>query len=107
MKNPTAYAERFRYDHGAYYLWVPALFWEDHADRCPSDTGDAGIAREVSTARNRVKINGTPAQLQTLYDDAVFYAGDDGPDECPANLKRSAKRCVEILDAFAEREGHS
>jgi hypothetical protein len=79
-------------------LWVPATFWDDHADRCPSDDGSAGLMREDKRRGNRVRVTGSARQLECLRSDAAFYCGVDGPDECPANIKRSARRTLEVIN---------
>jgi hypothetical protein len=77
---------------------VPAYFWDDHSDRCPCD-GDPeqAMAREVKRSGSRVTIEGTPAQLECLRSDAAYYCDRDGPDECPAGLKRSAAATLRAL----------
>lgn len=86
-------------------LWVPATFWEDHADRCPTDNGDDGLCRKRRCAGHRVFIRGSDAQLQVLRDDAAFYAGEDGPDECPAAIRRSAARTLRAIDGYLGARG--
>lgn len=81
-------------------LWVPATFWDDHADRVPADDGDAGVCREVARAAARVRIRGSSAQLQVLHNDAAFYTGKDGPDECPPAIRRSAVRTVGAINRY-------
>lgn len=76
---------------------VPLAFWLDHADRCPSDRGQEGIAELVRTVGNRALIRGTKDQLAELYADAEFYADPDSMDECPRYLRESAKRTVAAL----------
>lgn len=80
-------------------IWVPALFWDDHKDRCPSDFGDAGICTEMLDSRDgrRVLIRGTKEQIECLRSDAAFYCDRDGPDECPVSLKRSAKATLAAI----------
>jgi len=77
---------------------VPALFWDDHADRCPCD-GDPEIAMasEVTRSGSRVTILGNESQIECLRSDAAFYADKWGPDEAPANLKRSAIATLKAL----------
>jgi hypothetical protein len=79
--------------------WVPAKFWDDHCDRCPCD-GDPEIcmANEVRRAGNRVLIEGNEKQIDCLRSDAEFYCDRDGPDECPAGLKRSATATLRALN---------
>lgn len=78
-------------------FWVPAMFWSDHADRCPSDAGDAGICTELRESGRRVLIEGTPAQISALKSDAEFYSHRDGPDECPRGLVSSAKATLAAI----------
>lgn len=80
-------------------LWVPSRFWDDHAERCPSDDGEAGLCTEVRSSGRRTQIEGTPAQVECLRSDAAFYCDRWGPDECPPGLKRSARA---TLDAIAK-----
>ena len=78
-------------------LWVPAYFWSDHADRCPADDPETDMARELREAGRRVLIEGSPKQIETLRSDAAFYCDRDGPDECPAGLKRSARATLDAI----------
>lgn len=84
-------------------LWVPTTFWDDHVDRVPSDFGGAGLCDELERRGNRVRIRGSARQVECLRRDAAYYCDKDGPDECPANIKRSARRTLELLDQ-ARRE---
>lgn len=77
------------------FYWVPATFWDDHADRCPSDTGEAGICVEVRRSGRRVLVSGTFEQVDCLKSDAMFYA-EGNADDC-ANIIRSAKRTLSAL----------
>lgn len=78
-------------------LWVPAMFWNDHAERCPSDDGEKGICTEIREAGRRVLIVGTPEQIECLRSDAAFYCDRDGPDECPPGLVRSARATLAAI----------
>lgn len=79
---------------------VPAMFWNDHAERCPSDKGQEGICREVQEMGRRVRIVGTPEQIEALRSDAAFYAGDN-VDDCPG-LQRSARATLEAIAKVME-----
>lgn len=79
-------------------FWVPATFWDDHADRAPSDLGQAGICREDRRAGQRVRIAGKAEQVECLRSDAKFYCDRDGPDQCPRSIKDSARRTLDIID---------
>ena len=79
------------------FVWVPALFWDDHSERCPADEPDKDMATEVRRNARRVLIQGSYHQLETLRSDAAFYA-DRNVDDCD-HLVRSAKR---TLDALAD-----
>lgn len=76
-------------------LWVPSYFWNDHADRCPSDDGEDGMCIEVRSAGNRTLLAGTPKQIETLRSDAAFYAAGN-VDDCP-QLIRSAKSTLAAI----------
>lgn len=79
-------------------VYVPAMFWDDHCDRCPCDGDpDLVMAKEVRRSGSRVLIEGTPEQLEVLRSDAAFYADRWGPDECPPGLKRSAAATLKAL----------
>lgn len=86
-----------------YRLKVPALFWDDHADRKPCDGDPAEyIAREVGRCGKRVCIEATPLQLATLQFDAVFYTHPDGPgadDPAYRSLRRSAAATLAAINA--------
>lgn len=84
-------------------FYVPSTFWDDHADRCPCD-GDPEVAMASELARKgaRVLIAGSPAQIECLRSDAAYYCDRSGPDECPPQIKRSAKA---TLDAIAKAKG--
>lgn len=82
-------------------LWVPSMFWGDHAERCPSDDGEAGICTELRKSGRRVLIDGTPAQIEALRSDAAFYCHRDGPDECPRGLVSSARATLAAIDKAA------
>ena len=79
-------------------LWVPSTFWADHADRTPCDNPETDMAQEIESSGNRTLIEATAKQLETLKSDAAYYCDKDGPDECPANLIRSA---IATLNAIA------
>lgn len=78
--------------------WVPAKFWDDHAERCPCD-GDPEIemAKEVRRTRNKVLIEGTDSQIEILRSDADFYADKWGPEQLPPGLKQSAILTIKAL----------
>lgn len=80
-----------------YQLLVAATFWDDHCDRCPCDKGDQGLATEIKREGARVRIEGTREQIQCLYSDADFYAGEDAPDMSPIEIVRSARRVRAVL----------
>lgn len=77
-------------------LWVPSTFWDDHAERCPSDEGPRGICTEVRQSGRRTLIVGTPEQLECLRSDAGFYA-EGNVDDCPA-LVRSARLTLAAIE---------
>jgi len=79
------------------FFWVPAKFFDDHAERCPADEGEVGICKEERRSGNRVLIYGTFRQLDNLRGDAEFYA-ESNVDDCAA-LVRSAKATLAVLDA--------
>lgn len=77
---------------------VPAMFWDDHCDRCPCDGDpDEAMASEVRRVGRRVLIEGSTAQIKCLLSDAEFYSDRWGPDECPPGLKASAKATVAAI----------
>lgn len=78
------------------YCWVPAKFWDDHSERCPTDNGEKGLCVEEKRAGSRVLIYGSAAQYANLRGDAEFYA-QGNVDDCAA-LVRSAKATVAALD---------
>lgn len=77
------------------FAWVPAKFWDDHSERCPSDTGEAGISKEQERKGRQVLIYGNFDQIECLRSDAEFYA-QGNVDDCAA-LVRSAKATLEAL----------
>lgn len=85
-----------------YRITVPALFWDDHCDRCPCD-GDPelAMAREIKRDKcypsRKVIIEGTIQQIEVLRSDAAFYCDRNGPDECPPGIKRSAKATLAAI----------
>lgn len=87
-------------------IWVPATFWDDHRDRCPSDDGEAGIASEIRRVGAKVLIRGSAAQIGCLRSDAEFYTDRLGPDASPTALKRSAAATLKsIKQALATHSG--
>ncbi len=80
--------------------WVPAKFWDDHADRCPVDEGSEGIATVIRSAGSRVLIEGTAGQLDALRSDAAYYCDPAAFDEVdlPPGLRRSAAATIRALD---------
>jgi hypothetical protein len=79
-------------------LYVPALFWADHSERCPCDGDpDKAMARELRQAGRRALIEGTPEQIECLRSDAAFYCDPAGPDEAPANIVRSARATLAAI----------
>lgn len=83
-------------------LWVPAMFWADHADRSPCDNADTDMAVEVRESGNRVLIEGDARQIETLRSDAAFYCHPSGPDEAPAGLVRSAAATLKAIKKSKE-----
>lgn len=81
------------------YIFVPSIFWDDHSDRCPCD-GDPeeAMAKEVRRAGRRVLVEGTAAQIECLRSDAAFYCDNDGPDEAPASIVRSARATLAAIE---------
>lgn len=72
-------------------IYVPALFWEDHFERCPCDGDpDLAMAREIRRAGRRM-LMGNAEQIECPRSDAAFYCDGYGPDEAPANIVRSAR----------------
>lgn len=84
-------------NHTPLRLWVPAKFWEDHSERCPCDDPETEMATEVREGGNRVLIEGTPKQIETLRSDAEFYAAGN-VDDCAA-LVRSARATLAAIAA--------
>lgn len=71
-------------------VWLPAMFWTDHAERCCEHEGEWD---ELRRARNRVQVSLDKAALENLRSDANYYGGPDGPDEDRA-LRNSAQRTM-------------
>lgn len=75
---------------------VPAGFWNDHKDRSPDNGPGVGIASEIRASGRSVVIQGTPAQIDGLLSDAVYYANQDNHD-ADRWLTESARRTVAAL----------
>jgi hypothetical protein len=89
-----------------HYIYVPALFWDDHSERCPCDGDpDFAMASEVRRAGKRVLIEGNAAQIECLRSDAAFYADPSGPDECPRNIINSARATLAAIAKVTGQEG--
>lgn len=78
---------------------VPALFWLDHADRCPCDRPEQ-MADEISIQNRIAFVMANAEQLECLRSDAAFYAGDN-VDDC-RSIQRSARA---TLAAIAKATG--
>lgn len=76
------------------FVWVPALFWDDHSERCPTDDPGAMCSEEKRAGR-RVLVSGDARQFETLRSDAAFYA-ERNVDDCD-HLVRSAARTLRAL----------
>jgi putative aminopeptidase FrvX len=76
-------------------LWVPRLFWDDHADRC---CDHPGMRRELVRLASRIKVELDKDALDDLKSDAEYYAGNGAPDwHDGAAIRRSAKKCRAAL----------
>jgi hypothetical protein len=82
-------------------FWVSLKFWVDHCDRAPSDTGEAGMCKELRRSKTRALIQGTAEQIDCLRGDAAFYA-EGNVDDCPG-LVRSARGVLAALPARDDR----
>lgn len=82
-------------DSGSYNVWLPAKFWNDHADR----ELPAGVL--IKTRGNRVQVNCTHDELAEILNDAEYYSDPAGPDdyEGRAAMVRSAKATVRAIKA--------
>lgn len=87
------------YEASFFEFYVPLVFWLDHADRCPSDLGENGLAELARVSGRRAFIRANRVQMAELYADAEFYADPDSMDECPRYLRETAKRTVAALKA--------
>lgn len=66
-------------------VWLPAMFWEDHAERdLPSGT-------LLRSAGHRVQVAVSGSELNEIESDAVYYSADV---DCYPELIASAKRTV-------------
>lgn len=79
---------------GAKLVRVPRLFYEDHTE---GRLLPAPPPLEVSA--RTVTIDVRHPFVKHLLDDAQFYADPRTMDECPAELRRSAKAMVRALTA--------
>ena len=77
-------------------IWIPAIFWDDHSDRCPYDD-PANMPEEIKRAGNRVQILASADGLRGLRNDAEFYADRDNMDDCPRCYVDSAKRTLAAI----------
>jgi hypothetical protein len=59
------------------------------------------MAHEVERSAKGVTIEGTHAQIEVLRRDAAFYCDTDGPDQCPAGLKLSARATLRAIKKAA------
>lgn len=76
-------------------IWLPAKFWNDHADR------ELPAGELVREAGSRVLVKVTCDELSEIRSDASYYADPAGPDdyEGRAAMVRSAKATVRAIDA--------
>jgi hypothetical protein len=82
-------------------LWLPAKFWNDHADR------ELPSGELLCESGNRVRIRATDAELAEILNDAEYYADAAGPDEYEgrAALVRSAKATIRrIREVFSSNK---
>ena len=81
------------------HLWVPATFWNDHAERNPCDPGQT-IATEVREAGRRVCIEADISQIEVLRNDAAFYA-EGNVDGCRGLILSARATLAAIAKATA------
>jgi hypothetical protein len=80
------------------HVRVPGLFWHDHADRAPYDEGQVG-PRPLQVHRLYALFEADDPGLPLLLADARYYADAGNMDECPRNLRESARRTAAALEA--------
>lgn len=77
-------------------LAVPETFWNDHADRSPTNPGEQ-LAVPVGYKGRCVLIRADDPGIKVLLSDAIYYADADSMDECPRHVRDSARRTVAAL----------
>ena len=75
---------------------LPAVFWIDHADRCPPVNGEEWQELRRTTRTITVELN--RAAFENLLSDAEYYSSRWGPDDCPRRIIESARRSYAILN---------
>lgn len=84
---------------------VPGLFWADHADRRPGEAQGDAIAKPVGCRGPCVLLRAEDPGLRTLLADAAYYSDPDGPDECPEDIRASARRTLAALARAGVKAG--
>lgn len=82
---------------GAATIAVPGVFWADHADRRPGEAQGEVIATPVGWRGACVLLRADDPGLQALRADAQYYCDPDGMDECPTEIRASARRTLAAL----------
>ena len=79
-----------------YGVWLPAMFWQDHAER------DLDSGTLIRRSGRRVFVRCTPHELAEILSDAEFYADQNGPSDFDgaAALRRSAAATVRSIRAI-------
>lgn len=79
---------------------IPVVFYEDHLDRVlPTPT-------VIKSTKRNVWIDLNDPCTAELLDDAEYYAGPGGPDNCSRGLVASARATVRAIKA-AQESGRS